>query len=442
MHLRTCQAVFEKTLLRTGAAFDATLVTLAARNADTVHADTAYAATRKADQRRWNPIPDAAVAVGRQCLQRVGDVSRLPAYDWPFLLRLAVGVNDDTLVSRLVRWQLAKALATPGTTVRDRAGILDSAIIRLLRNQWIDTGVHRTPAHDTLAREFAAWLDTLHPAGPVLTTRLHIYNQFNDRPEFGNSADVGVLKAEREFALGELQLVQSVPLSEVPTEDQGAVQSTLVGAHYWLARLAYLLTPTHENLTKLVAARDAGLHLKPGTFFSLIGHSMPRLDGDYWFNLPSKGTSTIPAPGMISLVAFIDLQEGKTLAEDRIWDEAAKLRHIHTRFPKLQIVIVTMTRGHFLDKDYRQNVAQEAEQMNRYITEQLRIPAIICVMQTKYHTDPGGTAVPLASPALDRFHLDPRFYNGRELLIDAEGWVVQDATVLDDLRFAQRLFAQ
>lgn len=416
--LRACQSAFERAIHVATAAMPAQSVT------DTM------GTPRSADS-VFDPVPAAAVKIGRQCLSRLGTDpfgdgrsgadSALAPYDLAFLFRLAVGVNDDALVRKVVNRQLALA----NIDTRDRGHILEAAITLLLQNQWPGPAKtlipHRTAAHDALAKQYAAVLDTMRPAGQVVLSRLHVMQKLGAAmaPAQWDVNDE-LARARAQFAVA-----TSVPLSAVPEEDRAEVQG--LGAPIAVAWLAYLQTPSHANLARWVAARDSMLHVPAGTTIdSLIDRPAPRLSGDYWFNVPSGSTSPlVPAPGRVTLLRFGD---------DLDSAQAAKLRQLSVTYPSLQIVLVAMTHG-------RTDTAEEARRISRRLTDALQRSALVCVLQTRYHADSLATQIPLASPVLDRFHLDPRDYDNISFLIDAEGWLISDAMNGWDERLVQRLVA-
>jgi hypothetical protein len=174
----------------------------------------------------------------------------------------------------------------------------------------------------------------------------------------------------------------------------------------------------------------------------LLGHPAGRLDG-YWFNVPSGTPSpVIPAPGVVTLIEFIDVGDGMTPedANARVW--MARLRQVHAQYPQLQIVLVSMTQGQFQGKDLWTDPAREAELIHQYLTNQLQLPGMVCVIPMRFHTEPGLTTVPIASPVLDQYRIDPRRIQGREFLVDAGGWIVLDNRTAFDGRYIQRLLAK
>jgi len=412
--LRTCQAIFQ--------------------NAMTVNPDVRV----PGEDRQFSL---KATAAGRRCLQRMGDVSTLPAFEWPFLLRFAIGVDEDTLAQTIIARQLAA-----GASARDRADVLERAIELFVHNQWRalyqDPSDHRTTAHVALARKYAAHLDTLQPTAQVLVNRLRVVDILDKLNDTVWNAETQLARMRRRVAIA-----QSVPFSAVPAEDTSTIRGVLRDI-YELARLTYLQTPTHANMTRWIATRDSLLNIRKGeTLDSLVGRPAPRLDCDFWFNRPAGSPSVVPAPGVVSLLVFIDPKEGRIDNSQSVTrlggapNDLEELRQLYVRYPKLQITLVAMTKGWFLNQDLRERPAQEAGLINQYFTTQLRLPGTVCVLQTKYHTEPGATAVPYSSPVLDRFHLDPREYGAHRFVVDAEGWLVPEQFDTEG-HLVERLFAQ
>jgi hypothetical protein len=208
--------------------------------------------------RDGRPFPESVVAAGRQCLRKV-HLANLSPYDWPLALRLAIGTNEDTLVRAIVARQLALASKDTGQTVRTRAEVLDTAVRMLWTNAWNnDETSHRTPAHDTLAQVFAAQLDTMTPGGPVLTTRLRLFDLFNANRMFSEDDTAGDIDAERAVYLQRIRIAKSVPLNTVSADELWKVQPFLEGEPAMLAKLAYYQKPTHDNFMAYLAARRRG----------------------------------------------------------------------------------------------------------------------------------------------------------------------------------------
>lgn len=428
--LHACRALFEQ-LVRTNTALVPNASLFAHRKDSSVVPSTTPSSP-------WLPLPDTAIRAGRDCLRRIGDGHELASLAWPVLLRLAVGVNADSVVQTVVARQLGAA----DTSARSRAQVLANTITRLLHNQWDegqgvlldDTRTHRSAVHDALARAYAAQLDTLQPAAQVVVTRLRVNDELgvldpsSDSSSTGWDVDRVVAQTRRR-----LRIAQSVPLSALSAEDRAIVQGAMTSATYTLAEATYFRTPTHANLIKFLATRDSLAGMPQGqTIDSVLARPAGRLDGDYWFNVPAGAPPpVIPAPGAVSLLMFIDAQEGRLSALGSTQEDFAKLQRLHAKYPALQIVLVALTHGQFLDENLRTNPAEEAARIHHLLTDVIKLPGVLCVIETKYHTEEGATSVPLSSPILDRYQLDPLSYDNHQFLIDAEGWVVQDQFVLD-----------
>jgi hypothetical protein len=395
-----------------------------------------------ADTGVWRPLPQSAIELGRDCLRRVRIAEVSPA-QWPLVLRLAVGVNDDTLVRALVRRQLAwveRQGMSPANRVLVRAEVVDSAIHRLWHNAWNnDTTSHRTPAHDSLSREFAAQLDTMQPARALLPMRLELFDLFNEANTFDDADSAGDIAAERAVFQRRVQLQLSVTVESDSQKEQERRTGLLHGERNMMAWFSYLEQPTHERLMTYLNTRGP---VGQSQFEGLVGSRAPLLRGDYWFNTSSP-TPSIPQRGVVSLLVFLDTWEGRIpKQQETIWATFEKLRSLHARYPELQIVLVTQTQGKFRDQDYRAHPEQEAALLHTYLTDELKVPGVVCIIRTAYHTEAGGTAVPLASSALDAYHLDPRdvfMADPLGLVVDREGWVAETNNALTG-RLIGRMF--
>lgn len=370
------------------------------------------------------PIPTATIAVGQQCLQRIGGLETLQPIELPVLLRLAIGINDDSLVRRVV----ARQLTIAGNTVRQRGLVLESAIHALLSNRWgkspwgdVD---HRSPAHDTLARSYAMQIDTMQPVAQVAATRMRVTRDL-ERVTPGWNIDTVVARAERT-----LRFVQSIPLQSIPPEDREEFEDAGNPEMFSLAQAMYLKAPTHANFLTMLARRDSALH-NYSRAKSLLGHPAGRIDG-YWFDVPT-GTPhpVVPEPGKVTLVVFIDALQGLADRDDAK-PVFTRLRQLHARYPGLQMVFVSITRGVFQGEVLRDQPEKEAERIHEYFRSTLQLPSELCVLRMEFHADSSVATVPVASPVLDRYHLDPRHIDSRFFLVDSQGWIVHDnGSVLD-----------
>jgi hypothetical protein len=229
----------------------------------------------------------------------------------------------------------------------------------------------------------------------------------------------------------------------LPDSDQREVHSTILGLILDVAHLTYLTTLSHANLMHWLAVRDSVRHelgvdaaIRPD---SLVGKPAPQITGEYWFNTTTPAPM-VPAPGRVSLIVFDNPDAGVTQKVDsRVFGE---LRQLHTMFPDLQIVLVATTQGSFRGKYLMTHPDSEAALIHHYF-DTLQVPGILCVAKSTYRTVVGGQAIPLGTPVLDAYKLDPRGYSNRYFLVDAQGWVVsQDLpSSLDDEEFIRRLLA-
>jgi hypothetical protein len=343
--------------------------------------------------------------------------------------------------------------------------VVVNAINLLLHNRWgeIDTVDHPTTNHTALARRYAAQLDTMQPAGEVLTARYKIFLTLDRLSRSAWSADTALACAR---AL--LQLVQSVPLAHVPEADRPLIRSAIAGNIYGVALITYFKTPTHDNLVKFIAVRDSVLGEKQRgivqTTDSLLAQPAPRVTGDFWFPSHGGNPPVIPVPGMVSLVVFIDpvgvmTDQSNTRGRAEFSTLANKLSALQGTYPKLQIVLVAMTQDVTTrlgqpseadpDHDDEFNVTRPAGRPGNpnddanaiaEFVRQLGFPGTLCVLRTAYHTEAGMTAIPLASPVLDSYHLDPRSYGNHMFLIDTHGEIIWTSNDVLDGHLLQGVF--
>ena len=437
-HLRTCEAVLENAVVWTRSA--PTQSGMAAGDKGSTADSASGSRASLGDTSVWLPLAPDAVALGRECLGHVR-MADLPSYDWPIALRLAVGVNDDTLMRVIVQKQLAWVSSMVGLTdtarTRQQAEVLDTAVFLLWQNRWNnDTTSHRTPAHDTLARVLAARLDTMQPSGLVFATRLKLFELFNASDVVQDGDTAGDIAAQRTFVQQRARLARSVDVSTASSADQVKIHDYIDGEPMWLAFLDYLQTPTHDKFVAYLTAR--GPMVNP--VVQLEGQRASALHGDYWFASSAGHTPTVPEAGKATLLIFFDAEEGRIPSASTTRTLFTRAQRLHTQYPQLQILWVVMTQGRFRDQDYRAHPEQEADQIHRYLTDELHLPGLLCVIRTQYHTEVGATAVPFTSPVLDAYHLDPQgLLNGNswQFLVDQNGWIV--ATGTDAGGFTQRL---
>jgi hypothetical protein len=380
----------------------------------------------------WIALPDSAIQVARTCIQHLPDgVEQIPAYTLPTFLTLAIGVNDDSLVKRIVVRQLRLASAS----AHDTAAVLDSVVSQLMDNHWNITdhnSLHLTQAHVQLAKQYAAQINSRDPS--VLSYRLHTLIEL-DKGWQGDGTDVD---AQLTHVQAELQRTNQLSVENVPQNVRQAVQLRQLSLKSQIAWLTYLKTLSLTDLNKWMQQRKPYVVTAADT---LVGTRAGTIRGDYWFNIPDPDhPPIIPTPGKVSLIEFFasDLRGGDA-------SKLEELRRLHEKFPTLQIVLVTLTNGVFHQKNVIEHPETEADFIRQYFTDSLKIPGIVCVVKGTYRTVVGGHILPLANSVFNNYDLDPRasLYDGREFLVNADGRIVSTLGIrsLQDEELIRRLIA-
>jgi hypothetical protein len=380
----------------------------------------------------WTPLPSASVTAGQQCVDHL-HVADIPAFELPNLLRLAIAINNDSLVQAVVARQVALA----GSSERSHAHVLESVVHSLTTNGWADfdhTVNHLTEAHIALARTYAMQIDSMD--GPTtLLYRLRALDDLSASLRIGDS-DV---TARLAYAEDELQRMQRVPLNAVPASDRKEIFAKILGEELHIKRLAYIQSLSHEDLTQWHVMWDS-VHrvIKSPIWDSLTGQPAAPITCDYAFNAPGSAPgASIPTSGIVSLLVFVNPNKIDQIDYRRF----AELRRQQQLFPTLKITLIAMTSGTFQGRDLLPHPEQEATFIHQYLTDSLGLPGTVCVVKSQYRTVAGGRAIPLLTPVLEGYKLDPRTYGREEFLVDPLGWIVGGGSVADE-ELIRRLLLQ
>lgn len=366
----------------------------------------------------WTPLPAATRDSTQRCLRRFS-LSALPVFESAAMLRLAVTIGADTLVSALVAQQVAAVHGAP----RGQAAVLDTAIQLLMRSPGIPgqpVAAHPSPAHVQLARRYVAQLEAL--GRPTLVQQMLADGSMLIPAEFALDVDTLLthLRIERQrvrqLSPQEVQELYWLPLDTVQLVQDGReahVRWFKTGAPDAFARFATVAQQTrrlgsgHPALLGTVAApvTGASCFTSPATPTPTLGLT------------PQLHTSGVP-----SLVIFLDTPEGGE-GDDSRMQLYRDLRRLHQDFPALRIVLVAILHGRYRQRWLQEHPAEEATFLHQELADSLGVPGSLCVVQPEYQALPNGWRRPLLPPLEQAYDLDDvNQYGG--FLIDPQGRIV------------------
>jgi hypothetical protein len=352
----------------------------------------------------WAPLPRGVAAATQACLARF-PLTTIPPYEVIELLRLAITVQAEPLISALVAQWIETGQATPAVT----AARLDTVVDLLMRSPGVPgqpIAAAPSPAHVALARRYAAQLDALGPA--ALSMRISAERALDEPGDYTANPDSVLTHSHTEARLArQLSPAQFKAVEWVARDTMELV---------WRGvdeRIRWLTTGAPDALARFVQLAKATQHL-PLMHLELLGTTAPPITGDYCFATPSTRVPTtgltpaLPARGAPTLVVF----------DDDGWPLFAQLRRLHHEFPTLQIVQVLHLQGAYQNRWLAQAPADEARLRRDVLVDSLGVPGSLCFLQQTYQTLPNGELTPLVSPLARAYDLD----------VEEPGWFLLDPT--------------
>jgi hypothetical protein len=349
------------------------------------------------------PLPDGVLETARQCAARM-DPARIALRDWRTLIQLYLLADQPERVQALIALQL-DTLARSHAAVQERAAYLERIVEQLLPGE---PGASKWP---TLARTYVQQLDALGDIAAPQRQRAH--HRLKWYAWATGHFDSAAAEAEQVIALAH----RMAPAAR----DAGVARVTAQGYLTLLANalIAHRASPRQasaadaSDVTQLVSRMRADLPLfaKDSIFMNARriqaleqevtgGYDVtaPPVDAAFWFNRPD--TIARPAAGHVTLVSLV---KGMEEAETRVM--LAPVRRIMERHPgdRVEAVVVTATRGSFLYSANMLSPRQEADDVWRYLRDELRVPAILAVEQTRFQKRPDGVLIPQATATRTRY---------------------------------------
>lgn len=320
------------------------------------------AATRRAaDSVRWgarrdtlpydtrDTLPAAAVKTARECGARFS-VAEVEPLSLPALRDLALLAGHDSVARAVTERRILAASDEP---LAARATVLGEAVTAYTSAR---------PLRLDLAREYLRRLDALGPAAARERAQAHA--------TLINSYVVGMLDTtmlnEEVHAL--IAMLDDLPDS-VRASDPEYWQAQELGIRMAAMQAAALREGPDVALARL---RERGW-----TRGTMLGERAPAITAKYWFARPDSMMPS-PRPGKISMVVYVDHACGV-----QCFPYYATLRRIGRRFPRVEITLVTQTRGYFRLRP-PPTPAEEAELDRRYFLDELRLPGALAVDVTEY----------------------------------------------------------
>lgn len=398
--------------------------------------------TARASITPWTPLPPAVATVGRACLNRF-PMATLSDTVLPSTLRLVIALDEDTLILPIVARQLAQARARGHADARAEQRVLEAAITLLLTNPERNDGSgipHYSSSHLQLARAYTEQLDALGSVTLAERAGRRVLL-------LGPAKAAGDVPTERALRQELQQLLHGVPI------DTTDLWYTKWDNDLQLAKLEYAQSLTHADLTRLatiVKTRD-DLFLRVGQpayahAARFLGAPLPALSCHYTFDpagAPGEGAARASLSGRSALFFY-----AREWTNTETLEQSLKaLRRLHAAIPSLPITLVAEATEVFADRSFTGHPDQEAQLLHHYITDSLRAPGSVCIMNADTETVANGHVITGATPAAELFSQGPLFiadptgvvvYNGGNIFNDAS---IEKPYGVDLVEFIRRLRA-
>jgi hypothetical protein len=325
------------------------------------------------DTLRYTPAGDtmltSSVAVARECAATL-DVRRVPPRDLVALARVYLAARDSTSAVRTMARRLAAAGPAP-----------DSARAHVLHDI-VDAYLEAKPPQLTLARSYAARLDTLTGVGvPFWQVSAHGLLAVYAR-RMGDDASVA-REANAMIAISQ----------QLEPRDRQELGSRLVQAYWYLADLAGSSAGSAQPAKMIMAKARVALDGVPGlerplavadSMAGYFGAPAPRVAADRWILPPEAAPDdTIhPRPGKLSIVAF-----GVSL------ETAPRFRRLRTVVPDtVDITFIHNSYGHFASRGPL-SPEEEEEAVRAFFINELGSPGTMAVVVPRFVVLPDGRRI-------------------------------------------------
>jgi hypothetical protein len=329
--------------------------------------------------------PPAVIEIARRCSAHL-DVGRMPAPSRALYLQLLLIAGRDSTFAAIVDRQLAEA-----RSVAERSAVLFSAIDLLLKAK---------PVRIATAEQLTYRLDSLGPG--AAQSRLFAYFRLASLARLLGDSALLARTAPRALALGNAvdsaspNLILKAALSTgavmlTPPRPLDVLRDSGPDAYVQFVRRKYIAEATKRGIS-----RDTAENMVETDVLRGAGRPAPPLAGDYWFG--RSDTTPLPAPGRVTLLAFVDHRCGV-----KCYPGYAMLERLRRRFgDALDIVLVAQTFGYFRLRP-PPSPAEEAEMVRQYFLDELKLPGVLTVSVTP--------TTQLPTP--DRRHVYGETANGR-----------------------------
>jgi hypothetical protein len=384
------------------------------RGADTLWVDT----LPHNPGRLLAPLPRPVTEAARGCGARYTE-PKAPLEDFSLLVRIYLAAERDADAEQLITRRLAAITGAVDKAGKERAAVLDSLIniysqarpLRLAKLEWLanehakaETDWPRRAMPYTLLAHLGRELGDIALARRTATQLMSMAGQFTPAERRRFEAQGGALA----MMIAALALIDE--------------QALLDSLRRSTAGYAALVRETWERASGM---RAEALPLP-------YGETAAPIAADFWFGTGDPAP-TRPSPGRVSLVAFINKEEGcfSGITDElpSCWIEAAVLRRLAQRFPALEITLVSHTKGQFVYAE-PPTPAQEAELTREWLLGAHRIPAALAVIipPSLRLPEPDGRPIWRDSPSMTAYsfgkRVSPTLPGVTAYLIDQDGKVV------------------
>lgn len=395
------------------------------------------------------PLPAPVVEVARQCGARLfAAIDTVPRADFGGLLQLTLLANRDADAQRIAtRW--LEAVGPKSSS--ERAAVLDSIAAAYLGAPYNDLkALQAQPVRFAPSEPLLRELGAMDPAHAPWHMRLGAYARLVQTARAAGDT-VRMLQAA--------EAVKSVTMSLSAAERRRDNFNQSAHAAYQALRI---LTERalQDSLRQGTAGYVALLKQHwttasgeaPEALKFPIGQPAPALTGDFWFGR-GDSSATRPTKGKIAFVVFVDQA---LCAQTGCWTLYSALRRLGTRYPELEITLVSRTLGHMGDLA-PPSPSEEADTLRSQWLERQRIPAALAVTATDFWRlpAPDRRRVDRDRPNEVRYTFDRRWKvnSGVGYLVDRRGTIVDLSDLADrteearlhgllDALFAQQVAAQ
>jgi hypothetical protein len=322
------------------------------------------------------PLPPIVRETARRCGGGALQAATAPLADFAPLLQLYLLSGDDSGAAALVARRLK---SIPAAADRERASVFDSLVSAYLAQPYEKVrSLAAQPARLADADRWLSRLGTMTTASPWPVRQLAYALLMDAAWDAGDSARV------RKGADGVLAIGRALTPADRRSNDFPLAELTMYRAMGRLHEFALLDSLRHGTAGYVALQRtiwSAASGERPDAMRFPLGEPAPPLEGQFWFRR-GDSTGTRPTKGKVSLVVFL-APKLCTESNRYCWIAYAALHRLATRFPRLEITLVSETRG-YVSNMAPPTPAQEAETLRHFWLDRDQLPGALVVAVTDY----------------------------------------------------------